>query len=72
VVFDEQGTGWQVDVDDLPPFRYPPEAFTAGSIDGSVVRCLSVAQQLLFHRGYPPRPHDLVDIALLEGLRERP
>ncbi len=71
VVFDGQGTGWQANVDDLPPFRYPPRAFTTGFISGSAVRCLSVDQQLLFHSGYPPRPHDLADIALLEELRAR-
>ena len=69
VVFDDQGTGWQANVDDLPPFRYPPQAFVAGSIGGSSVRCLSVAQQLLFHSGYPPRPHDVADISVLRGLQ---
>ena len=69
VVFDDQGTGWQANIEDLPPFRYPPHAFTGGLINGSAVRCLSVAQQLLFHRGYPPRPHDPADVALLQGLQ---
>ena len=69
VVFDDQGTGWQANIDDLPPFCYPPHAFTGGLINGSAVRCLSVPQQLLFHRGYPPRPHDLADVALLQGLQ---
>jgi lincosamide nucleotidyltransferase A/C/D/E len=69
VVFDDHGTAWQANIDDLPPFRYPPHAFTGGLIDGSGVSCLSVAQQLLFHRGYPPRPHDLADVALLQGLQ---
>ena len=69
VVFDDQGTGWQANIDDLPPFRYPPRAFTDGLIHGSGVRCLSVAQQLLFHRGYPARSHDLADIATLQGLQ---
>lgn len=69
VVFDDQGTGWQANVDNLPPFRYPPPAFSSGSINGTAVSCLSVAQQLLFHRGYPPRPHDLADVALLQELQ---
>ena len=34
MVFDNQGTGWQVHIDDLPPFRYPPHAFTGGLING--------------------------------------
>jgi lincosamide nucleotidyltransferase A/C/D/E len=71
VVFDDQGTGWQANINDLPPFRYPPHAFTGGLISGCGVRCLSVAQQLLFHCGYPPRPHDLADVALLQGLQAR-
>jgi len=69
VVFDDQGTGWQANIDNLPPFRYPPHAFTGGLINGSGVRCLSVPQQLLLHRGYLPRPHDLADVALLQGLQ---
>lgn len=71
VIFDDQGTGWQANVGGLPPFRYPPDAFADGSIDGSAVRCLSVAHQLLFHAGYPPRPRDLADIAVLRGLQAR-
>lgn len=70
VVFDEQGTGWQANVDELPPFRYPPDAFTEGLINGSSVKCLSVRQQVLFHSGYPPQPHDLADVALLHELRK--
>jgi lincosamide nucleotidyltransferase A/C/D/E len=37
-------------------------------IDGRVVDCLSVAQQLRFHRGYIQRERDNDDIALLETL----
>ena len=69
VVFDDEGTGWQANTDGRPPFRYPPQAFAEGSIDGSAVRCLSVAQQLLFHSGYPPRRHDLANIKLLQKLQ---
>ena len=71
IVFDERGTAWQANLDGLPPFRYPPDAFTEGSIGGSSVRCVSVAQQLLFHSGYPPQPHDLADIAELQKLQAR-
>lgn len=70
VVFDDEGTGWQTNVDGLPPFRYPAAAFGEGSIDGTRVTCLSVSQQLLFHSGYPPRPHDLADLEVLHALRE--
>jgi lincosamide nucleotidyltransferase A/C/D/E len=70
VVFDDQGTGWQTNVDDLPPFRYPRDAFSDGFIDGTRVACLSVTQQLLFHSGYPPRPHDVADLTVLHRLHE--
>jgi lincosamide nucleotidyltransferase A/C/D/E len=68
VVFDDHGTGWQSNVDDLPPFRYPSEGFGEGSVDDTRVPCLSVTQQLLFHSGYPPRPHDLADLEVLHRL----
>jgi lincosamide nucleotidyltransferase A/C/D/E len=69
VTFDEQGTGWQANVDDLPPFRYPPEAFARGLVGGVGVVCLAVEQQLLFHTGYQPRPQDLADLELLQQLQ---
>jgi lincosamide nucleotidyltransferase A/C/D/E len=37
-------------------------------IDGRVVDCLSVAQQLRFHHGYVQRERDNHDLALLEAL----
>lgn len=72
VAFDDQGTGWQANVAELPPFRYPAGAFARGFISGCAVRCLSLEQQLLFHSGYSPRPHDRADIELLRSLRATP
>lgn len=69
VAFDKKGTGWQANVGDLPPFRYPPDALVRGFVGGVRVRCLSVEQQLLFHTGYGPRPQDLADLTLLRQLR---
>ncbi|MEO3870118.1 hypothetical protein ABGB18_14975 [Nonomuraea sp. B12E4] len=46
-------------------FSYPPHAFTTGVIEGVRVPCLSVAQQVAFHRGYRPRSRDLHDMARL-------
>jgi lincosamide nucleotidyltransferase A/C/D/E len=66
LTFDAHGVGHQANVDGLDPFRYPPEAFARGIIGGCAVDCLSVAQQLTFHRGYTPREQDLHDLALLE------
>jgi lincosamide nucleotidyltransferase A/C/D/E len=69
VVFDGSARGRQANLAaTLPAFIYPPEGFACGVVAGRVVDCLSVDQQLRFHRGYPPRPHDLADIALLEQL----
>jgi lincosamide nucleotidyltransferase A/C/D/E len=72
LVFDAQGTGWQANVDGQKPFRYPKEAFAQGLIDGRVVECLSVAQQLRFHHGYVQRERDNHDIALLAAVIGRP
>ena len=44
------------------------DAFAHGLVDGRVVDCLSVAQQLRFHDGYIQRERDNHDIALLETL----
>jgi hypothetical protein len=68
IVFDAQGTGWQANVEGQEPFRYPEDAFDQGLIDGRVVDCLSVAQQLRFHHGYIHGERDNHDIALLETL----
>lgn len=68
VAFDAAGVGQQANVHDLPAFTYPPQAFSRGAIAGRAVDCLSIDQQLRFHRGYPPRAHDLHDVALLEAL----
>ena len=68
VVFDAHGIGWQANIDGKEPFRYSEGAFTRGVIPGRAVDCLSAALQLQFHSGYPPRDHDLHDIALLESL----
>jgi lincosamide nucleotidyltransferase A/C/D/E len=68
VVFDAQGIGWQADVEGQEPFRYTEDAFAQGLIDGRVVDCLSVAQQLRFRHGYIQRERDNHDIAVLETL----
>ena len=67
VVFDADGNGRQADVDG-GHFAYSREGFTAGSIGGVAVPCLSVDQQLRFHAGYQPRDHDRHDLALLHRL----
>jgi lincosamide nucleotidyltransferase A/C/D/E len=68
LLFDAQGTGWQANIEGQEPFQYPQDAFAKGLIDGRLVDCLSVMQQLRFHHGYLPRERDNQDIALLEAL----
>lgn len=53
-------------------FRYPADCFVTGAIGGVTVPCLSVEQQLVFHEGYEPRPHDLADVAALRTVFGRP
>lgn len=67
VAFDDAGHGRQAGLDG-GHFDYPPAAFTTGTLAGREINCLSTAQQLAFHHGYPPRPQDLHDIALLRAL----
>ncbi|MFE9693770.1 nucleotidyltransferase domain-containing protein [Micromonospora sp. NPDC005806] len=64
VAFRPDGSGVQAGLDGAS-FRYAPDGFAAGSIAGRPVPCLSVAQQLRFREGYPPRAVDHHDIALL-------
>ena len=68
VVFDADGSGRQADVGG-GHFEYPRDCFTAGSIGGVAVPCLSVDQQLRFHAGYQPRDDDRHDVALLHSLK---
>ena len=69
VVFDSDGNGRQPDVDG-GHFEYPRDCFTAGSIGGVAVACLSVDQQLRFQTGYPARDDDRHDLALLHDLTD--
>jgi len=47
---------------------YPADCFVTGSLSGRAVRCISAAQQLLFHSGYEPRDQDRHDLDLLRQL----
>jgi lincosamide nucleotidyltransferase A/C/D/E len=67
VVFDGRGDGLQTGLDGVT-FAYPAADLVTGVLEGSVLPCLSAARQLVFHRGYPPRPQDLHDLALLAQL----
>jgi lincosamide nucleotidyltransferase A/C/D/E len=71
VAFDADGNGTQAGPDGTS-FEYPRDCFTTGSIAGRSVPCLSAAQQLEFHSGYDPRPHDVADLALLRHLHDAP
>lgn len=67
VGFDDAGNGIQPGLDGTV-FCYPVGCFTTGRVAGRSVRCLSVEQQLEFHRGYEPREIDLADVRLLREL----
>ena len=68
VTFAEDGSGWQAGHGG-DSFYYASEGFVVGTVDGSAIPCLSVAQQLRFRDGYELRAADLDDIELLEKYR---
>jgi lincosamide nucleotidyltransferase A/C/D/E len=47
---------------------FPSSFFTAGSIHGMPVPCVSVEAQRLFRTGYEPRDVDVHDLGQLDGL----
>ena len=49
-------------------YAYPAACLTVGRLDGRPVPCLTAERQLEAHTGYPPRPQDDHDLALLVGL----
>lgn len=65
VTFAEDGSGRQAGHGG-EGFDYAADGFTTGTIDGVVIPCLSVEQQLRFRAGYEPRLVDVHDIELLE------
>jgi lincosamide nucleotidyltransferase A/C/D/E len=60
LVFAEDGSAVQAAPEGT--FPYPSDCFVTGHVDGVEVPCVSVAQQVFFHQGYTPRPHDLADM----------
>lgn len=60
LVFAEDGSAVQAAPDGT--FPYPADCFVTGHVGGAEVPCVSVAQQVFFHQGYAPRPHDLADM----------
>jgi lincosamide nucleotidyltransferase A/C/D/E len=67
VVFDASGHGVQGDPGGLH-FDYAPDVLTTAPYAGRDVPCVSLAQQVVGHTGYAPRPQDLHDLALLRAL----
>jgi lincosamide nucleotidyltransferase A/C/D/E len=64
VTFDEQGGGVQPEPGG-GSFRYLPEGFVFGQIDGEQVACISAQVQILCHLGYEPTSKDAQDVLLL-------
>lgn len=65
LVFAEDGSAEQASPQPERPFVYPSSCFVTGSIKGATVPCLSPAQQVYFHQGYPPTDRDRHDMAQL-------
>ncbi|WP_410672631.1 nucleotidyltransferase domain-containing protein [Amycolatopsis sp. cmx-4-68] len=65
LVFAPDGSAVQAADSDGAIFPYPADCFVTGHVDGVEVPCVSAAQQVFFHQGYPPRPHDLADMRAL-------
>jgi lincosamide nucleotidyltransferase A/C/D/E len=64
VTFDADGGGLQPQPGG-GTFRYPPEGFVSGRIEGRPVRCISGPVQMLCHLGYEPKQKDVDDIVAL-------
>lgn len=60
LVFAEDGSAVQAAPEGT--FPYPADCFVTGRILGVEVPCVSVTQQVFFHQGYDPQPHDLADM----------
>jgi lincosamide nucleotidyltransferase A/C/D/E len=65
LVFAEDGSAVQAADNAGATFPYPADCFVTGRVDGVDVPCVSVAQQVFFHQGYAPAPHDLADMRAL-------
>lgn len=67
VVWAADGSGVQAGPDGAS-FRYPAGCTTTGTVAGRPVRCGTATLQLGFRQGFPLRPVDHHDIALLRRL----
>ena len=68
--FDGEGNGVQVGLAG-ERHAYPAAAFVTGVIGGRTVGCLSAAQQIAWHAGYPLREIDRADLRVLHALLAR-
>ena len=64
VTFDREGGGVQPQPGG-GSFRYAPEGFVSGQVNGVAVHCISAAVQILCHLGYEPTPKDAHDVLAL-------
>ena len=64
VTFDADGGGLQPQPGG-GTFRYPPEGFVSGRIEGRPVPCISGPVQMLCHLGYEPKQKDVDDLLAL-------
>lgn len=62
--FEPDGSAWLPALDGSR-FEYPAGGFTAGTIAGRVVPCITAELQLAFHLGYELQPKDRADMGAL-------
>ena len=67
VVFDPRGDGRQAGLAG-GHFDYPAADLVTGELRGHLLPCLSARLQRVFHSGYPLRPEDEADLAVLAAL----
>lgn len=67
LTFDGEGNGVQTGLAG-ERFVYPAACFVTGTVGGRAVGCLSAAQQITWHAGYPLRAVDEHDLAQLHSL----
>ncbi len=64
---DDAGGHWQA-APDGGRYHYPAGSIVGGLLGGRTVRCASPLLQREAHLGYPPRPVDRHDLALLDEM----
>ena len=70
LLLDEDGSARQASLDG-GYHVFPASFFTAGSLGGVIVPCVSAQAQRVFRTGYEPRSVDVHDLTMLDELEDR-